>query len=602
MTTYGKGDDNISPPEIRTSQIQEQLVRDDITNELYMPLSSTIVLKRKKEMLYVPLDFENGLTINALVDSGAYVGAIAQKESDRIQEQAPSNILKIDDPPSFQIQVANGQLEKPTATATLKFDIDDHIFAEHFVVMKNLTGPIIGLHFMKHNSVVIDTTHGLIHFPHLTMQVKSASSQPSAKPQPVLIHDSKAIAQMTTKTIKAFVDHSSEWNTTGTVTPVEKLTEAASLIISHSFSTIIDRKIAVRVTNTTESPHTINKNTQIAEFSVMTPEQSKFVKPVDTAILSMIPEDDPDLVTYLTELLRTNKRDQQNNTFWFPTPKNLGNTEDHTPIQTRILTELCELQRKEKLNPKDDSESRTEFLKRFNWTDTLLTETEKQAIEDILVEYHDIFARHRIDIGMNTEFKVKVTPKDDKTVYSQSPPMPIYLKEDLIVELALMHKYGIITVLPFSKYASPIFAQRKPNGKLRLLVDLRKFNTLIADEYTNNNHPVSTLSDAAQHLPGKSLFCKLDCSQAYHCLQMVDQRSVERLAFNFASRTFAYRTFAQCLSRSVPAFSSFMREYLDPIVKADQCAQYVDDIGIAANVATDLTRNIRATSAFAKQD
>ena len=157
-----------------------------------------------------------------------------------------------------------------------------------------------------------------------------------------------------------------------------------------------------------------------------------------------------------------------------------------------------------------------------------------------------------------------------------------------------MHKYGIITVLPFSKYASPIFAQRKPNGKLRLLVDLRKINTLIADDYTNNNHPVSTLSDAAQHLAGKSLFCKLDCSQAYHCLQMADQRSVERLAFNFASRTFAYRRLAQGLSRCASAFSSFMREYLDPVVKADQGAQYVDDIGIAAKKATDLTRNIRA--------
>ena len=594
LTACDNGEDNILPPEIATSQIHEQLVRDENTNELYMPLSSTIVLKRKKEMLYVPLDFENGLTIDALVDSGAYVSAIAQKKLDRIQQQTPSNILKLDDPPNVQIQVANGQLEKPTATATLNFDIGDHIFAEHFVVMKNLTGPIIGLHFMKHNSAVIDTTHGLIHFPHLTMQVKSTLSQASAKPQPVLIHDSITIPQMTTKTITAFVDHSSEWNTTGTVTPVEKFTEAASLIISHSMSTKMDRKIAVRVTNTTESPYTINKNTQIAEFSVVTPEQSKFIKPVDMAILSMIPEGDPDLVTYLTELLRTNKQDQQSNAFWFPTPENPGNTEDHTPIQTRILTELRELQRREKLNPKDDIESRTEFLKRFDWTDTLLTESEKQAVEDILVEYHDIFARHRMDIGMNTEFKVKLTPKNDKAVYSQSLPMPIHLKEDLIVELALMHKYGIITVLPFSKYASPIFAQRKPNGKLRLLEDLRKINTLIANDYTNNNHPVSTLSDAAQHLAGKSLFCKLDCSQAYHCLQMADQRSVEMLAINFASRTFAYRRLAQGLSRSVSAFSSFMREYLDPVVKADQCAQYVDDIGIAANNATDLTRNIRA--------
>ena len=125
-------------------------------------------------------------------------------------------------------------------------------------------------------------------------------------------------------------------------------------------------------------------------------------------------------------------------------------------------------------------------------------------------------------------------------------------------------------------------------------MDLQKTNSLIADDYTNSNSPVSTLSDEAQHLAEKSLFCKLDCSQAYHCLQMADQRSVEILAFNFASKTFAYKRLAQALSRSVSASSSFMREYLDSVVKADQCAQYVDDIEIAASNVTDHTRNIRA--------
>ena len=80
---------------------------------------------------------------------------------------------------------------------------------------------------------------------------------------------------------------------------------------------------------------------------------------------------------------------------------------------------------------------------------------------------------------------------------------PNQSQEDLTVELAHTHRYGIITTLPFFKYASPIFAQRKPNGKLILLVDQRKINALIADDYINNNHhPVSTLSDAALHLAG----------------------------------------------------------------------------------------------------
>ena len=214
---------------------------------------------------------------------------------DIIKQQAPASVFKSDDPPNFQNQVATGHLEKPIATTTLKFDIEDNNFAEYLVLMKNLTGPIIELHFMRHNSVVIDTTRGLIHFPHLTMQVKSESSGTSIKPQIVLTHDSKTVPPMTTNTITTFVDHSSECNTACTVTPVENVTEAASRIISQSISTEFDKKRAVRVTNTMESPYSINKNTQNSDFSVVSPEQSKFIKPVDKAILNMIPEDDPDL-------------------------------------------------------------------------------------------------------------------------------------------------------------------------------------------------------------------------------------------------------------------------------------------------------------------
>ena len=164
----------------------------------------------------------------------------------------------------------------------------------------------------------------------------------------------------------------------------------------------------------------------------------------------MIPQGDLDLTAYPNEFLRTNKREHQNNTFWFLTSENPVKLGDHNPKQTRILKEIIELKDKEKLNPLESTESRNKFVKRFDWTDKLLTKTEKQAIEDILVDYHDVFARNRMDIGMNTEFKVKLTPKDDKAVYSESLPMPIYLNEDVITELALMQKHGIITVLPFS--------------------------------------------------------------------------------------------------------------------------------------------------------
>ena len=108
-----------------------------------------------------------------------------------------------------------------------------------------------------------------------------------------------------------------------------------------------------------------------------------------------------------------------------------------------------------------------------------------------MIHSQDNFARHRMDKGRNKEFNVKLTRKTIKQITVKVYRFQPTWKKDLIVDLALMHEYGIITVLLFSNYAGPIFAHRKPNGKLRLLVDFRKINSLIADDYTNNNHPTA---------------------------------------------------------------------------------------------------------------
>ena len=80
-----------------------------------------------------------------------------------------------------------------------------------------------------------------------------------------------------------------------------------------------------------ESRYLIKEKIQIAKFFVVTPEKFKRNKRVDLASFSMIPQGDPDLTAYLKELLRTNKLERKNNTFWFRTPEYPGKSEDHTP-------------------------------------------------------------------------------------------------------------------------------------------------------------------------------------------------------------------------------------------------------------------------------
>ena len=100
---------------------------------------------------------------------------------------------------------------------------------------------------------------------------------------------------------------------------------------------------------------------------------------------------------------------------------------------------MNELKEKEKLNPTDSTELREKLLERFDWTDTLLTEYEQEAVENILGKYHDVLAGDNMEIAMKTAFKVISTPKDDQSFYSQNLLLSVHLKEDLIVELVLMH-------------------------------------------------------------------------------------------------------------------------------------------------------------------
>ena len=94
----------------------------------------------------------------------------------------------------------------------------------------------------------------------------------------------------------------------------------------------------------------------------------------------------------------------------------------------KILKELRKLDEIEKLNPQDNADSRQKFLSNFDWKDSMLQQHEIKQIESLLVEFHDIFARHRFDIGVNEEFTVKLTPKDESPAYSQSLPTPVNLK------------------------------------------------------------------------------------------------------------------------------------------------------------------------------
>ena len=438
---------------------QLQVTPDGLTR--FLQLSTNLPLKNKRKMIYFPMDFVE-LNIDGLIDTGALSSDIPEADLPKIRLLGLHTKLNECPPTEFQNMFANGQLEAPIATVELQFEVGDITFREKFIVMTNLTSPLIGLLMLQRNSTILDT---ILNFPFFSLQLKNEDrtypnvNEPILNPVETILQPGKR----TTIWVKSQIYTDNE--ATGIIQHSPLLENDEDLLICPALSSTQNNKHMVQIGNFLDHPYTLKKGTHIANFSKLTPEQTKHIRPVNpTSVRQLLNNSHDDAIHYINRLLKTSKTHEVNETYWFPTPQNPGNEKEHMPIQTCILKKLRELEQLEKLNPLENTNSRNQFLSNFNWTDSTLQPEAKQAVENLLVEFHDVFARHRFDIGINTEFKVQLTPLDDRPAYSQSLPEPINLKDDILVELALLHKYGIITTLPFSKYASPIFAKRKPNG------------------------------------------------------------------------------------------------------------------------------------------
>ena len=87
-----------------------------------------------------------------------------------------------------------------------------------------------------------------------------------------------------------------------------------------------------------------------------------------------------DAIHYINSLLKSSKTNESNGTYWFLTPQNPVNGREYTPIQTRVLKELRELGKLERLNPQIDMNFGNQFLSAFNWMNSTWKPEAKEAV------------------------------------------------------------------------------------------------------------------------------------------------------------------------------------------------------------------------------
>ncbi len=147
--------------------------------------------------------------------------------------------------------------------------------------------------------------------------------------------------------------------------------------------------------------------------------------------------------------------------------------------------------------------------------------------------------------------------------------LPLSIRKEVSTELNRLLTAGIIEPIDASEWVSPLVVVRKPDGNIRLCIDLRGSNLfVIMDCYT-----LPHMEDLFTELTGASHYSQIDLSSAYHQLPLhPDSRNLT--AFITHEGLFRLTRVPLGLASAPPAFQKIMQTALRKL----DGVKYLDDI------------------------
>lgn len=127
-----------------------------------------------------------------------------------------------------------------------------------------------------------------------------------------------------------------------------------------------------------------------------------------------------------------------------------------------------------------------------------------------------------------------------------------------------------------SEYASPIVLTKKKNGEMRMCVDYRKLNALMA----RDNYPLPVIEDQLDVLEGKVYFTSLDLKDGFYHINV----AAESIKFTAFTTPFGLFEFLKCPFGVKPApanFTRYVNKVLDKFIRSGEVVVFIDDFVIA---------------------
>ena len=237
-----------------------------------------------------------------------------------------------------------------------------------------------------------------------------------------------------------------------------------------------------------------------------------------------------------------------------------------------------------KFNINEYTESEKEFIQMFDFQHSHLTQNEFEKIVTIILDYRQVYATTKFDVG-KTKVKLNLPIKKDAIFKKQRiSKVPIHLKERIQKLLDVLKKYDIIA--PVNKeqlytgntFTNPVVILRKGES-LKIVLDARYLNSMIVE--SKCNWPIEPVDVALTRINGK-IFTTADLNSAYNRIPL-DEESMRYTHFTIGNEQYCFKRLFYVISIGPAAFASILTHFLYPLIRKGTVITYVGDIFIQTN-------------------
>lgn len=200
-----------------------------------------------------------------------------------------------------------------------------------------------------------------------------------------------------------------------------------------------------------------------------------------------------------------------------------------------------------------------------------LTAAQRRIVEDLLVEYKDVFATKQHPYGQTDMVVHRMDTGDHPPIHRGLRPMSPAQKEVVRDQVKSMLEQGAIRPSK-SPWASAVTLAPKKDGTWRFCLDYRAVN----DITKKDRHPLPRISDLLEALSGAKYFTTLDLAAGYWQIPMAEE-DIEKTAFITAEGSYEFLRMPFGLCNAPATFQRWVNTVFAPMLRLSVLC-YIDDI------------------------